>query len=119
VPPLPSSATFAVMYLLGFSLKQPLAHVADHRGRNSWVDDAIVMIEKHPRVTSKRGDSPLEGRAEGLGADRLHHHLADDLPHRGFLIPLLFMGDVVGRLFREFARHALAVTIFDFRGSCP
>jgi len=70
------------------------------------VDDAIVMIENIARYV-EMGDSPCGG-AQGLAADRLHHHLAhrvvDSRAHT-----LLFMGEIVGRLFHEFA-ITLAVT---------
>ena len=105
--PLSLVGTLAVMYLLGFSLDN-LSLMALTIATGFVVDDAIVMIENIARYV-EAGEPPLAGRAEGLRADRLHHHLADR-SLIAVLIPLLFMGDVVGRLFHEFA-ITLAVTI--------
>jgi len=71
------------------------------------VDDAIVMIENISRYL-EHGDSAAGG-AERFGADRFHHRSLT-VSLIAVLIPLLFMGDIVGRLFREFA-VTLAVTI--------
>ena len=71
------------------------------------VDDAIVVIENIARYIEK-GDSPLEAALKGT-EQIASHHFADLLADR-VLIPLLFMADVVGRLFREFA-ITLAVSI--------
>ena len=72
------------------------------------VDDAIVMIENIARYLEE-GDTPLQAALRWLEASGLHHHLLT-ISLIAVLIPLLFMADVVGRLFREFA-ITLAVTI--------
>jgi HAE1 family hydrophobic/amphiphilic exporter-1 len=65
------------------------------------VDDAIVMLENIVRHI-ERGEGSVRGRAQGLEGDRLHDPVDDDLAAAVF-IPILFMGGVIGRLFREFA----------------
>ena len=72
------------------------------------VDDAIVMIENIARYVEK-GDSPLEAALKG--SEQIGFTIISlTISLIAVLIPLLFMGDVVGRLFREFA-ITLAVTI--------
>ena len=105
--PLSLVGTFGVMYLLGYSLNN-LSLMALTISTGFVVDDAIVMIENISRYIEE-GESPLRCGAERLGADRLYHRFAD-VSLIAVLIPLLFMGDIVGRLFREFA-ITLAVTI--------
>ena len=73
--PLSLVGTFGVMYLLGYSLNN-LTLMALTISTGFVVDDAIVMIENISRYIEE-GEAPLRGRAEGLGADRLHHRLAD------------------------------------------
>ncbi|MGH9406947.1 MAG: multidrug efflux RND transporter permease subunit [Terriglobia bacterium] len=105
--PLSLVGTFGVMYLLGFSLDN-LSLMALTISTGFVVDDAIVMIENISRFI-EYGDSPLEAALKGskqIGFTILS--LTVSLI--AVLIPLLFMGDVVGRLFREFA-ITLAVTI--------
>ncbi len=105
--PLSLVGTFGVMYLLGFSLNN-LSLMALTIATGFVVDDAIVMIENIARYIEE-GQPPREaalGGAEQIGFTILS--LTVSLI--AVLIPLLFMGDVVGRLFREFA-ITLGVTI--------
>ncbi len=105
--PLSLVGAFGVMYLIGFSLDN-LSLMALTISTGFVVDDAIVMIENISRYI-EMGDSPLEAALKGsrqIGFTILS--LTVSLI--AVLIPLLFMGDVVGRLFREFA-ITLAVTI--------
>jgi multidrug efflux pump len=105
--PLSLVGTFGVMYLLGFSLNN-LSLMALTISTGFVVDDAIVMIENISRFI-EAGDSPLEAALKGskqIGFTILS--LTVSLI--AVLIPLLFMEDVVGRLFREFA-VTLGVTI--------
>jgi multidrug efflux pump len=105
--PLSLVGTFGVMYLLGFSLNN-LTLMALTIATGFVVDDAIVMIENVSRYI-EAGDSPLEAALKGskqIGFTILS--LTVSLI--GVLIPLLFMGDVIGLLFRQFAL-TVAVTI--------
>jgi multidrug efflux pump len=105
--PLSLIGTLAVMYLLGFSLDN-LSLMALTISTGFVVDDAIVMIENISRFLEE-GMSPLE--AALTGADQIGFTIVSlTVSLIAVLIPLLFMGDVVGRLFREFA-VTLAVTI--------
>jgi multidrug efflux pump len=105
--PLSLIGTFAVMYLLGFSLNN-LSLMALTIAAGFVVDDAIVMIENIARYVEK-GDSPLEAALKG--SEQIGFTIISlTISLIAVLIPLLFMGDVVGRLFREFA-ITLAVTI--------
>jgi multidrug efflux pump len=99
--------TFAVMYLLGYSLDN-LSLMALTISTGFVVDDAIVMIENITRFLEE-GMPPLEAALEGAG--QIGFTIVSlTVSLIAVLIPLLFMGDVVGRLFREFA-VTLAVTI--------
>ncbi len=105
--PLSLVGTFAVMYLCGFSLNN-LTMMALTISTGFVVDDAIVMIENISRYLEE-GDAPLEAALKGsrqIGFTIISLTIS----LLAVLIPLLFMGDVVGRLFREFA-ITLAVTI--------
>ena len=105
--PLSLVGTFGAMYLLGFSLNN-LSLMALTISTGFVVDDAIVMIENISRFI-EAGDSPLEAALKGskqIGFTILS--LTVSLI--AVLIPLLFMEDVVGRLFREFA-VTLGITI--------
>jgi multidrug efflux pump len=105
--PLSLVGTFGAMYLLGYSLNN-LSLMALTISTGFVVDDAIVMIENISRFI-EAGDSPLEAALKGskqIGFTILS--LTVSLI--AVLIPLLFMQDVVGRLFREFA-VTLGVTI--------
>jgi multidrug efflux pump len=105
--PLSLIGTFAVMYLANFSLNN-LSLMALTIATGFVVDDAIVMIENISRFR-EQGDTPLEAALKGsrqIGFTIIS--LTVSLV--AVLIPLLFMQDVVGRLFREFA-VTLAVTI--------
>jgi len=105
--PLSIIGTFAVMYLLGFSLDN-LSLMALTISTGFVVDDAIVMIENISRFLEE-GMSPLEAALTGAG--QIGFTIVSlTVSLVAVLIPLLFMGDVVGRLFREFA-VTLAVTI--------
>jgi multidrug efflux pump len=79
--PLSIVGTFGVMYLAGFSINN-LTLMALTIATGFVVDDAIVVIENIARYVEE-GDGPDEGGAQGLRADRLHHHLAHLLAHRG------------------------------------
>ncbi len=105
--PLSLIGTFAVMYLLGYSLDN-LSLMALTISTGFVVDDAIVMIENISRFIEE-GDRPLEAALKG--AEQIGFTIVSlTVSLIAVLIPLLFMGDVVGRLFREFA-VTLAVTI--------
>ena len=81
VIPLSFAGTFAVMYMLGFSIDN-LSLMALTLSVGFVVDDAIVMLE-NVTVTSKHGESPLDGDAEGREGDRLHDRVDDDLARGG------------------------------------
>ncbi len=105
--PLSLIGTFGVMYLLGYSLNN-LTLMALTISTGFVVDDAIVMIENIDRYL-EQGDSPLEAALKGSG--QIGFTIVSlTVSLIAVLIPLLFMGDIVGRLFREFA-VTLAVTI--------
>ena len=105
--PLSLVGTFAVMYLLGYSLNN-LTLMALTISTGFVVDDAIVMIENIVRYI-EAGDKPLEAALKG--AEQIGFTIISlTVSLVAVLIPLLFMGDIVGRLFREFA-VTLAVTI--------
>jgi len=105
--PLSLIGTFAVMYMLGYSLDN-LSLMALTISTGFVVDDAIVMIENISRFLEE-GDSPMEAALKG--AEQIGFTIVSlTVSLIAVLIPLLFMGDVVGRLFREFA-VTLAVTI--------
>ncbi len=99
--------TFGAMYLLGFSLDN-LSLMALTISTGVVVDDAIVMIENISRFLEE-GMSPLEAALTGSGQIGFTI-MSLTVSLIAVLIPLLFMGGVVGRLFREFA-VTLAVTI--------
>src|SRR5690348_633728 len=105
--PLSLIGTFGVMYLLGYSLNN-LTLMALTISTGFVVDDAIVMIENIDRFL-EAGDSPLDAALKGSG--QIGFTIVSlTVSLIAVLIPLLFMGDIVGRLFREFAM-TLAVTI--------
>jgi multidrug efflux pump len=105
--PLSLIGTFGVMYLLGYSLNN-LTLMALTISTGFVVDDAIVMIENIDRYL-EAGDSPLDAALKGAG--QIGFTIVSlTVSLIAVLIPLLFMGDIVGRLFREFA-VTLAVTI--------
>ena len=105
--PLSLVGTFGVMYLLGYSLNN-LTLMALTISTGFVVDDAIVMIENINRYL-EAGDSPLDAALKGSG--QIGFTIVSlTVSLIAVLIPLLFMGDIVGRLFREFA-VTLAVTI--------
>src|SRR5579863_7479364 len=105
--PLSLIGTFGVMYLLGYSLNN-LTLMALTISTGFVVDDAIVMIENIDRFL-EAGDSPLDAALKGAG--QIGFTIVSlTVSLIAVLIPLLFMGDIVGRLFREFA-VTLAVTI--------
>ena len=105
--PLSLVGTFAVMYALGYSLDN-LSLMALTISTGFVVDDAIVMIENISRYI-EAGDPPMEAALKG--AEQIGFTILSlTVSLIAVLIPLLFMGDVVGRLFREFA-VTLAVTI--------
>ncbi len=105
--PLSLVGTFGVMYLLGYSLNN-LTLMALTISTGFVVDDAIVMIENIVRYIEE-GETPM--RAALRGAEQIGFTIISlTISLIAVLIPLLFMGDIVGRLFREFA-VTLAVTI--------
>src|SRR6201994_2025983 len=105
--PLSLIGTFAVMYLANFSLHN-LSLMALTIATGFVVDDAIVMIENISRYI-EAGESPLDAALKGAGQIGFPI-ISLTISLLAVLIPLLFMQDVVGRLFREFA-VTLAVTI--------
>ena len=105
--PLSLIGTFGVMYLAGFSVNN-LTLMALTIATGFVVDDAIVMLENISRFIEE-GDSPMQAALKG--AKQIGFTLISlTLSLIAVLIPLLFMADVVGRLFREFA-ITLAVAI--------
>jgi multidrug efflux pump len=105
--PLSLVGTFGAMYALGYSLDN-LSLMALTISTGFVVDDAIVMIENISRYLEE-GDKPMEAALKGAG--QIGFTIVSlTVSLIAVLIPLLFMGDVVGRLFREFA-VTLAVTI--------
>ncbi len=105
--PLSIVGTFGVMYLLGYSLNN-LTLMALTISTGFVVDDAIVMIENISRFLEE-GESPLQAALKG--SEQIGFTILSlTVSLIAVLIPLLFMGDIVGRLFREFA-ITLAVTI--------
>src|SRR5437867_1438318 len=98
--PLSIIGTFGVMYLLGYSLNN-LSLMALTISTGFVVDDAIVMIENIVRYIEE-GESPLDAALKGA-AQIGFTILSLTISLIAVLIPLLFMGDIVGRLFREFA----------------
>ncbi|MCU0973080.1 MAG: MdtB/MuxB family multidrug efflux RND transporter permease subunit [Burkholderiales bacterium] len=105
--PLSLVGTFGFMYLAGFSVNN-LTLMALVVATGFVVDDAIVVIENIARYI-ERGDSPVEAALKG-SRQIAFTIISLTLSLIAVLIPLLFMGDVVGRLFREFA-ITLAVAI--------
>ncbi|HTU40725.1 MAG TPA: efflux RND transporter permease subunit [Candidatus Aquilonibacter sp.] len=105
--PLSLIGTFAAMYALGYSLDN-LSLMALTISTGFVVDDAIVMIENIARYLEE-GETPLEAALKGAGQIGFTI-MSLTVSLIAVLIPLLFMSDVVGRLFREFA-VTLAVTI--------
>ena len=105
--PLSLVGTFGVMYLLGYSLDN-LSLMALTISTGFVVDDAIVMIENIARYI-EQGESPLQAALKG--SEQIGFTIVSlTVSLIAVLIPLLFMGDIVGRLFREFA-VTLSVTI--------
>ncbi len=109
--PLSLINTLAVAYGLGFSLNN-LTLMSLTIATGFVVDDAIVMIENITRYI-EAGDKPLEAALKELEADQaLRSSRCRSRLSSAVMIPLLFMGDVVGRLFREFALTlAIAIVI--------
>ena len=105
--PLSLVGTFAVMYLLGYSLDN-LSLMALTISTGFVVDDAIVMIENISRYI-EMGESAMQAALKGA-AEIGFTIVSLTVSLIAVLIPLLFMADIVGRLFREFA-VTLAVTI--------
>src|SRR5579862_4245189 len=105
--PISLIGTFGLMYLMGYSLNN-LSLMALTIATGFVVDDAIVMIENITRYIEE-GEPPLQAALKG--AEQIGFTIVSlTISLIAVLIPLLFMGDVVGRLFREFA-VTLAVTI--------
>ena len=105
--PLSLVGTLAVMYLFGYSLNN-LTLMALTISTGFVVDDAIVMIENIVRYIEE-GEKPLQAALKG--AEQIGFTIVSlTISLIAVLIPLLFMGDIVGRLFREFA-ITLSVTI--------
>jgi multidrug efflux pump len=105
--PLSLVGTFGVMYLVGYSLNN-LTMMALTISTGFVVDDAIVMIENISRYIEE-GENPLQAALKG--AEQIGFTILSlTVSLIAVLIPLLFMGDIAGRLFRQFA-VTLAVTI--------
>jgi multidrug efflux pump len=105
--PLSLVGTLSVMYLVGYSLNN-LTLMALTISTGFVVDDAIVMIENIVRYLEE-GDKPMQAALKG--AEQIGFTIVSlTISLIAVLIPLLFMGDIVGRLFREFA-ITLSVTI--------
>jgi multidrug efflux pump len=105
--PLSLIGTFGVMYLFGYSLNN-LSLMALTISTGFVVDDAIVMIENIARFIEE-GDSPFEAALKG--AKQIGFTIVSlTVSLVAVLIPLLFMGGIIGRLFREFA-VTLAIAI--------
>ncbi len=105
--PLSLVGAFGIMYLIGFSLNN-LTLMALTISTGFVVDDAIVMIENITRYI-ENGDSPFEAALKG--SEQIGFTILSlTVSLIAVLIPLLFMGDIIGRLFREFA-ITLSVTI--------
>ena len=105
--PLSLVGTFGMMYVLGYSLNN-LTLMALTISTGFVVDDAIVMIENIVRYIEE-GEAPLQAALKG--AEQIGFTILSlTISLIAVLIPLLFMGDIVGRLFREFA-VTLSVTI--------
>jgi multidrug efflux pump len=106
--PISLVGTLGAMYLTGYSLNN-LTLMALTISTGFVVDDAIVMIENIVRYIEE-GKSPMEAAFEG--SEQIGFTIVSlTVSLIAVLIPLLFMGDIVGRLFREFA-VTLSVTIF-------
>src|SRR5450432_2295190 len=105
--PLSLIGTFAAMYMFGFSVNN-LTLMALTISTGFVVDDAIVMIENIVRYIED-GEKPMAAALKGAGQIGFTI-VALTISLIAVLIPLLFMGDIIGRLFREFA-VTLAVTI--------
>ncbi|HXK00883.1 MAG TPA: efflux RND transporter permease subunit [Verrucomicrobiae bacterium] len=105
--PLSLVGTFGVMYMLGYSLNN-LTLMALTISTGFVVDDAIVMIENIMRYIEE-GETPLQAALHG--SEQIGFTIISlTISLIAVLIPLFFMGDIVGRLFREFAT-TLSVTI--------
>jgi multidrug efflux pump len=105
--PLSLVGSFSIMHLLGYSLNN-LTLMAFTISTGFVVDDAIVMIENISRYLEE-GMAPVAAALKG--ADQIGFTIISlTISLIAVLIPLLFMGDVVGRLFREFA-VTLSITI--------
>jgi multidrug efflux pump len=105
--PLSLIGTFGIMYLMGYSLNN-LAMMALTISTGFLVDDAIVMIENITRYIEK-GEEPIKAALKG--AEQIGFTIMSlTVSLIAVLIPLLFMGDVAGRLFQQFA-VTLAVAI--------
>ncbi|OTG82958.1 multidrug efflux RND transporter permease subunit [Acinetobacter sp. ANC 4648] len=105
--PLSLVGTFAVMYIFGFSINN-LSLMALTIATGFVIDDAIVMIENISRYI-EQGDTPMQAALKG--SEQIAFTIITlTISLIAVLIPLLFMGDVVGRLFREFA-VTLAISI--------
>lgn len=110
--PLSLIGTFGIMYLFGFSLNN-LTLMALIIATGFVVDDAIVMIENISRFI-ENGETPLQAALKGAGQIGFTI-ISLTISLIAVLIPLLFMGDIIGRLFREFAiTLAAAVLISGF-----
>ncbi len=100
--PLSLIGTFAVMVFLDFSINN-LTLMALTIATGFVVDDAIVVIENISRYIEK-GEKPLAAALKGAGEIGFTI-ISLTFSLIAVLIPLLFMGDIVGRLFREVCRH--------------
>ncbi len=111
--PLSLVGTFAAMYFLGFSINN-LTLMALTIATGFVVDDAIVVIENISRYIEK-GEKPLDAALKGAGEIGFTI-ISLTFSLVAVLIPLLFMGDIVGRLFREFAVTLAVAILISRRG---
>ena len=110
--PLSLVGTFGVMHLAGFSINN-LTLMSLTIATGFVVDDAIVMIENIARYVEK-GESPMQAALKG--AEQIGFTIISlTVSLIAVLIPLLFMGDVVGRLFREFSITIVSAILISLR----
>ena len=114
--PLSLVGTFGAMYALGFSLNN-LTLMALTISTGFVVDDAIVMIENISRYV-EQGEAPLAAALKG--AEQIGFTIMSlTVSLIAVLIPLLFMGDITGRLFREFAVTLSATILISAASRSP
>jgi len=94
--------TFAVMYMLDYSLDKPVDDGrSSSRSASSWTTRSVMLENIYRHV--EMGEDPLTASLVGSARDRLHDFVSMTLSLAAVFIPVLFMGGVLGRLFREFS----------------